>query len=740
MRRLSAVLVLGVFWARSLCADEPAPAADGGSKPSTKEMAALLAELAAHVDPMALPFGLNDRRAEIIGRAFAHADTVGERLNLRYLYAKELVNCDRTTDALKVLDLVAADAREHNPEGWKSFAPEAALLRAAAFMRIGERENCCSRNSPESCRLPIRGGGIHVLREGSTHAVEVLEDILGGDPDNLRARWLLNIAHMTLGGYPERVPPAQLIPPRVFAAEHPLPRFENVARAAGLDLLSLAGGAIVDDFDGDGRLDVMASSMRLDAQMRFFHNTGTGTFEDRTAAAGLIGEVGGLNMTHADYDNDGDLDVLVLRGGWMQQQGRFPMSLLRNDGDGTFTDVTRQAGVFRLAPSQTATWLDYDGDGWLDLYVGNEASAPDDHPCELYHNNGDGTFTDRAPETGVDLVAFVKAVVSGDYDNDGRPDLYVSVQNGKNRMFHNDGPGDPAHPGSWRFTEVGAAAGVDHQNNSFSAFFFDYDNDGWQDLFVTGYNFMFAEDVAADYLGLPTPAERNRLYRNRGDGTFDDVTKAVNLYRVVPGMGINFGDLDNDGWLDFYQGTGNPELTMIVPNRMFRNDAGHSFQDVTTAGDFGHLQKGHAIAFADIDDDGDEDVFEEMGGAFTADEAYSVLYENPGSANGWIGLELEGMRSNRKAVGARVKVTVGSRTLHRVVSAGGSFGESPFRLHVGLGDSAGPVSVEILWPVTGRTQKIDGLHAGRRYHIREGSSDAREIAAQTVAFARAAKP
>ena len=341
---------------------------------------------------------------------------------------------------------------------------------------------------------------------------------------------------------------------------------------------------------------------------------------------------------------------------------RFPLSLLRNKGDGTFTDVTKAAGLLaHLAPTQTATWLDYDGDGWLDLFVGNETRAggfEDPSPCELFHNNHDGTFTNVAPESRVDVVGFVKGVASGDYNNDGRPDIFVSVQGGDNLLFRNDGPSSDTR--GWRFTNVAEEAGVTAPINSFGAFFFDFDNDGWPDLFVAGWGAFeartMAADVAADYLGLPTAAERGRLYRNKGDGTFEDVTKAAGLYKVVPAMGLNFGDLDNDGWLDLYLGTGNPDFGTLIPNRMFRNADGRSFQDVTTAGNFGHLQKGHAIAFGDVDNDGDQDVFEEMGGAFLADKAYSTLYLNPGEGNHWLRLELQGVRSNRSAIGARIKV------------------------------------------------------------------------------------
>jgi hypothetical protein len=157
---------------------------------------------------------------------------------------------------------------------------------------------------------------------------------------------------------------------------------------------------------------------------------------------------------------------------------------------------------------------------------------------------------------------------------------------------------------------------------------------------------------------------------------------------------------------------------------MFRNDGGRRFLDVTTAGNFGHLQKGHAIAWADVDNDGDQDLFEEMGGAYQADRAYSALYENPGSANRWVSLELEGTASNRSAIGARLKVILrtprGPRTLYRTVSTGGSFGSSTLRQEIGVGDATGIASIEVRWPGSGRVQLVRGLELGRRYQVREG--------------------
>ena len=336
------------------------------------------------------------------------------------------------------------------------------------------------------------------------------------------------------------------------------------------------------------------------------------------------------------------------------------------------------------------------------------------------------------------MVGYVKAVVSADYNNDGRPDLYVSRRDGANHLFRNDGPAGPAAAGGrpgWKFTDVAKEAGVTEPFRSFSAWFFDYDNDGWTDLFVNGYYIQDVGDVAADVLGLPHAAERARLYRNRGDGTFSDVSRATGVHRLLHTMGCNFGDLDNDGWLDFYVGTGDPEFATLIPNRMFRNDGGRRFQDVTTAGGFGQLQKGHGIVFGDLDNDGDQDIYSVVGGAIVTDNYHNQLFANPGHGHHWLKLELSGTKTNRAGVGARVKVTVrtpaGEREIHRTVGTGGSFGSAPFRLEIGLGEATEIVRAEVLWPATGRRQTVTGLEPDRAYLVREDATAAEPLALRT---------
>jgi hypothetical protein len=255
---------------------------------------------------------------------------------------------------------------------------------------------------------------------------------------------------------------------------------------------------------------------------------------------------------------------------------------------------------------------------------------------------------------------------------------------------------------------------------------------------VTGYAILDAGDVAADYMGRPTAAQKTRLYRNNGDGTFADVSKAAGVSKVIPAMGANFGDLDNDGWLDCYLGTGDPDFATIVPNRMFRNDGGRRFQDVTTAGGFGQLQKGHGIAFGDLNNDGPQEIFSKVGGAAETDNYHSQLFLNPGFGNHWIKLQLEGVQTNRVAIGARIKVVIlengRERALHRVVGSGASFGANPLRQEIGLGQAASVERVEIFWPVSGTTQVITGLSRDRTYRIREGEPGAVELALKSFAY------
>ncbi len=610
-------------------------------------------------------------------------------------------------------------------------------IMAIAWLRIGERANCLYNHTAEACVFPIRGSGIHTNKTGSSHAIELYEGLLREDSTDLESRWLLNIAYMTIGQYPSGVPSPWLLKglgedsTEAGAAKAEIKPFIEAAMGTGLDVNNMAGGSLVEDMDNDGNLDVVTSSWDLEESMHYSHSNGDGTFTDRSALSGLKQITGGLNIMQTDYNNDGLKDIFVLRGAWKGHYGREPVSLLRNNGDGSFTDVTKVSGLFSLHPTQTAVWADFNNDGWLDVFVGAESSGDEIFPCELYLNNHDGTFTESALAANCQVVDFVKGVTAGDFNNDGWPDIFISSLSGEKRLLRNDG----IQNGCVHFTDVAEAAGIKANHSStFSTWFWDFDNDGWPDILVCNYqnDKSLAAYSAAEALHQPIGrAGRLILYRNNHDGSFTDVSDTVGLTQVVFAMGANFGDIDNDGFPDMYFGTGNPLYQSVIPNKLFRNVGGKKFEDVTVPSRTGNLQKGHGVSFADLDNDGDEDIYIKMGGAFPGDAYQSLLFINPGqNRNHWISLDLEGVHCNRAAIGARIKLSFLEngirRNVYKDVNSGGSFGANPLRQHLGVGMAEVIDSLEIRWAgssaAAGLVQIFRNVGVNQFLRVREGDS------------------
>ncbi len=388
------------------------------------------------------------------------------------------------------------------------------------------------------------------------------------------------------------------------------------------------------------------------------------------------------------------------------------VSLLRNDCKGGFRDVTREAGLAdgRYA-SQLGVWADFDNDGFVDLFIGHEQGL-----SQLFRNRGDGTFENISRRSGIERTTFVKGAVAEDYDNDGYPDLFLSNQvGGDNLLYRNNRDGT--------FDEVARHAGVNQSWRSFATWFFDYDNDGWPDLFVAS-DYASVEESMRTYLGLPRTSGPLKLYRNTRDGRFEDVTTAVGLDKMLMPMGANFGDVDNDGYLDIYLGTGAPEWGSVVPNVLLRNAGAKTFTDISTSSGTGDIHKTHGIAFADLDGSGQKAILAGMGGAALADAHALRIFRNPGNDHKWLALKLVGVTSNRAAIGARIKVTVreqGGRTrsIYRTVNSGGSFGSSPLEQQIGLGRVSGRVDVEITWPASGTVQRFTGVAVNQVLEIAE---------------------
>jgi hypothetical protein len=716
------------------------------SKTGTGFMVQLLKEKEAAEDPRS-DFMVNKKRVALFKRKLAQTEDRGEILNLRLKLALETLYSGDVKDSIEHWHYLLKEMKReeyqliHHPflgRRQVSLNGQMWYFLGLAHFRLGEINNCVDHHNERSCVFPIEGHGIHRDKKNSEKAVKIWGEILDKHSDNDRVRWMLNIAYMTLGKYPGGVPKQYLIPPAAFKSEREFPAFRDIGMESGLhSVTSGAGSALMDDFRNAGVMDLFLSSPRLLDQLHYFKNNGkTGedfAFVDSTKESGLTGITEGKNVVQGDYDNDGCLDLFLVRGAYRADNGQFPNSLLRGRCDGTFEDVTDKAGLLRFEPTYTAAWWDYDNDGWLDLIVPNESAPPFDffsmnlritpRGIELWHNNKDGTFTEVSSKSGLNFNGNYKGVLFGDYDNDGFGDIMLGETEGESRLLRNEGK--PAAGGGWTFADVTEKAGLPRDLRGRTLMFLDFDNDGDQDLFASygqAPEPISHKDMIDSYLGKPV-TKHPRFFRNEGNGTFHEITKEAGLARAIPVMGANFGDLDYDGYPDLYLGTGATEFDQLTPNRMFWNKAGTKFLDVTTASKTGHLQKGHGVSFADLDRDGALDFIAQQGGGYEGDYYWTSIYKNPGFGNSWIQIKVKGVQSNRAGIGARIKLLVKEngkeRSIYRTVNSGGSRGANPLVQYIGIGKATVIERLEVFWPASKKTTVLSAVKPNQWLEIDE---------------------
>ena len=511
--------------------------------------------------------------------------------------------------------------------------------------------------------------------------------------------------------------------------------FQEVIKFSGIDFThtigdehlsnlveSVGGGAVFLDYDQDGFLDIYLSngnyteglSMNEDhpaektSENGLFRNLGNGTFEDVTKKA-KVGDRGyGMGMTVGDFDNDGYPDIYVSNYG--------VNVLYHNNGNGTFSDVAKKAGVGGNDCSVGAVWFDYDNDGFLDLYVGNYIDfdpqynyyyAPDGFPGPmaydgqpdiLYHNNGDGTFTDVTNKMGVfNRDGRAMGVGAADYDNDGFVDIFVSNDHMNNYLYHNQGGKgfiDKGIMSGVAFNQIGEAT------ISMSVDFADYNNDGLLDLFVS-------DDVYCS------------LYKNEGNGVFSEMSYnagiAVACGQFV-GWASTFIDYDNDGDLDIFKINGELKHLYGQEDQLFENDGNEKFIDVSTERGSYFQQElvGRGAGFADFDNDGDIDVY-----IVNLNDKGALLRNNKGNENNWIALQLVGDQSNRDGIGARVTiVSDGVQQYTQKRTSSGYLSQNDPRLYFGIGSSKLVESIEVIWP-SGKVQKLENIKSGQFLTIKE---------------------
>ncbi len=608
----------------------------------------------------------------------------------------------------------------------------------------------------------------------------------GVDRANFRMRFL--------PGDPLKIIGAELVEGgRLISDER---QFVNIAKEAGVDFenqffpgflnrdLKFAmiiygpGGIAAVDYDNDDYYDLFIPD---GVESRLFRNRKDGTFDDVTESSGLAGLDGVSVGVFADYDNDGDKDAFISR--------TFkPNQLFRNNGDGTFTDVTAQTGIGEDCCTTVASWADYNNDGYIDLYVGRYLDprldipttfyARNGEPNQLYRNNGDGTFSNVTKEAGVGEVGLCLGTVFGDYNDDGWPDLYAVNDFGRNTLYRNNGNGT--------FTDVTVESNTLAYGAGMNATMGDYNNDGKLDIYVTNirsdhawfaeaptirrymYN-SFAQGVwlsdmplyweifrqsGFGFVGVfKQMASGNTLLQNKGDGTFEDVSWDASANPPGWFWGAGMYDYDNDGWKDIYAANGwvynDPGteieldfLNNVVSrqadyktgiffdpnhfgqiswhgwerNRMLRNNGDGTFVEIGRPAGDDLLTNSRGVAVADFWNRGVMDI-----AVSASTDRHALLKNEVGKNRNWLEVELVGTKSNRDAVGARVTVTNGSRLQTTEVVLGDGYGsQSSLRQHFGIGDAETVDELKILWPATGTVQRFTGVEANQIVVVTEG--------------------
>jgi hypothetical protein len=550
--------------------------------------------------------------------------------------------------------------------------------------------------------------------EGIPYALQACKDT----PDDIRYPWMLRT--LTLhAGQPENTIPKEFrlkippVSPSTF-------QFRDVTDAAGAGRLALGRGAAWGDFDNDGLEDILVGAER--APFCLLRNRGDGTFEDVARQMGLVDPLGlGCYASQfIDYDNDGFQDIFLTSNGW---GGGGRLFLFHNEGGKRFVDVTESAGLAAPVNAFGSSWADYDNDGRADLAVAAGIIDPEGGDrIRLYHNEGNGKFRELGEQAGLKQKARWISLCWGDYDGDGRQDLLATSFDAGPFLFRNLGDG--------RFEDVSVRAGIRTQAHAYTPEFFDFDNDGKLDLFVSTYpsgDLKVQDMIEAKLSGAALHTQRQLLFRNNGGGTFRNVTEEAGITGWYGGMSSQVGDFDNDGFDEIVVGTGNPALDWAEPKPLFRNNGKGQFSDVAESSGLVHFGMLHGTALADYDDSGNFSLFGSFGGFYWGSRETSRLYQNLGSGNLSLEVRLIGTRSNRDAIGAKVSALAGKRRIFKWVNGGNGFGCNNSRIvHLGLAREKQVSWLQIDWP-SGLRQSFENIPAGQRIEIVEGKSSLRSV-------------
>jgi tetratricopeptide (TPR) repeat protein len=568
------------------------------------------------------------------------------------------------------------------------------------------RELSIAAREPSTRAVAMHESAVAHYRAGRfEQAVDAGVAAMAANPENERTRSWLWLSSRSLGGYPDSVPAQYQMEMKVGYAPASV-RFEDIADKIGLDKTSAGRGTAIFDYNNDGLLDIVFTAAHGGCSL--YRNNGDGTFTDVSVSSGLDQCVNGFIVTAGDYDNDGFVDLFVTRMGFYVGE----CVLYHNNGDGTFTDVTAEAGVQSWGPGFTASWVDYDCDGYLDLFVANNLGGLFDRriPNRLFHNNGDGTFTEVTEAAGLHTIFPTFGSAWGDYNNDGYPDLFLSASLGRPQLFRNNGDGT--------FTEVGIEAGLTDFVVGSTCFWCDYDNDGWLD--IVQFAWSDHEDVVYTMRNGHGPKDGSpmRVYHNNRDGTFSLRSRELGIDGCWGTMSGNFADFNNDGNLDFMLGNGSPRMDRLEPFILLESD-GQKYDNVTFSSGLPFAGKSHGTNCADLFGDGRMSIIIAAGGAYPGDLLTASVYCPKERTGNYLNVRLVGVKSNRDAIGARITLISGETQQMREVGGGTNFGCLPFEQHFGLGKQTQVGALEIRWP-SGLRQRVENPPVNHTIRITEG--------------------
>ena len=629
-------------------------------------------------------------------------------------------------DFSRAVILIKSDISGHGESEEKLF------WLAMSYMRLGESENCLthlkngaaatgydSQHPPLVCTLPF--SAFHEKPEYSREAGRLFQKLLDNyDNSNYLYRWLLNLSYMTIHEFPDGVPQRYRIQSNFIdtfygskkqevEARYPYLSFQEGARQLGITSLNTGRGVAVEDFRHDGFLDIVTCSTF--EGMHFYKNQGGKKFLDQTSGSGLESIKQCFAVVPVDYDNDGWMDLFVSRP-------FSHYSLLKNNGDGTFRDVTVEVGLWdpadngKIAATWIPAWADVNNDGKLDLFLTEWAfrmplvSGIMEKPrldSALFINEH-GHFVNRTREYGLEKYLrdyYYVGAAFGDYDGDGFPDLLLTSPLRKSTLLLRN-------VGGTHFVDTHL---MDQATSGFTAAFLDVNHDGRLDIFIGGFGDAKSntEQVVFGQHTDEFLSGRSSLYIQQPNGRFKELRQAFDM--PVSTMGASWGDLTNSGCYDFYFGTGDPEPWFILPHLMYMGKpqgtgCSLEFENVSMLQGFGNLQKGHGIVFFDFNNDGRQDVFSSLGGMWPGDAWASQLFINHSRVtNTWTKIRLRGRKSNYYGVGSMIRVQAENAKNQEIVryyamDQKTGFGGGPYLAHIGLADAVRITQVEVTWPVS----------------------------------------